>query len=72
MYIIKEVPIEGWLIIDSVHYGRQIWTLSKMTKKHKSDACAICQEIVGDKAYRPITNQSNRMKRICTHHAPKK
>ena len=49
----------------SDEYGKQLWAVANLTKKHKDDRCPICDLKVGDRAYRPTTNKSNRMKRIC-------
>ena len=49
----------------SEKYGKQLWGVVNLTKKHKDDDCAICELKVGSKAYRPTTNKSNRMDRIC-------
>lgn len=51
--------------LDSLEYGTQVWAVSNLTKRHKDDNCGICTSKVGDKAYRPATNKSNRMIRIC-------
>ena len=41
----------------------QIWTRAKIRKSH---TCVICnQKFSKTEMYRPITNLSNRMKRIC-------
>lgn len=53
------------VVLDSFEYGTQIWVVSNLTKKHKDDNCGICTSKVGNKAYRPTTNKSNRMIRIC-------
>ena len=51
--------------LSSNKYGTQLWGVANLTKKHKDDNCAICNLKVGSKAYRPTTNKSNRMERIC-------
>ncbi len=62
-YKVVERPGEGLAILVSI-YGRQLWAKGKM-RVHKSTKCAICEQCVGKFAYRPITNLSNRMNRIC-------
>jgi len=49
-------------------FGNQLWSLAKLTKKHKGDPCALCGRSVGDVAFRPITNLGNRSVRICQRH----
>jgi hypothetical protein len=68
MYKIIEVVSKGLIRTSHSRYGKQLWALSKLTKKHKGDACAICEESIGNIAYRPITNLGNRYKRICRRH----
>jgi len=68
MYTILEFPGEG-LMLTSSEYGRQIWAVSKLTRKHNGDKCTVCGQPVGEYAYRPITNLSNRMMRICLRHS---
>ena len=58
----------GIIVTQHWQFGTQVWTLSKMTRKYQNDECAICNIVIGKKAYRPITNLSNRMKRICISH----
>ena len=65
MYKIIEVVSGGLIRTSHPKYGEQVWTLVKLTKKHKGDACAICEETIGDIAYRPLTNLGNRYRRIC-------
>jgi hypothetical protein len=69
-YRICKAPAEGILLIRHPAYGMQIWSLCRMTKKHKDDKCVICGLNVGEQAYRPLTNKGNRMLRICTRHKP--
>lgn len=49
-------------------YGTQLWTLGRLTRKKQLKKCYLCGETLGIKAYIPITNLSNRMKRICHRH----
>ncbi len=53
------------VVLDSDRYGRQIWAVSNLTKKHSGDNCVMCGEIVGKKAFRSTTNKGNRGSRIC-------
>ncbi len=46
-------------------YGTQVWGIANMTKKKIGMPCWECRKPIGKKAYRPITNKSNRMDRIC-------
>jgi len=50
-------------IIDE-KYGKQLWVLIKLRKPHK---CQNCEDNlkIGDYAWRPLTNLSNRMERLC-------
>jgi hypothetical protein len=68
MYFIKDFLNEDLMCVLNDKYGKQLWAVSKLTCKHKNDKCAVCGEPVGDIAFRPITNASNRMHRICTRH----
>ena len=68
MYEITAYPYEGLMLTFHPRYGRQFWSLSKLTRKHQGDSCAVCEQSVGNYAYRPITNLGNRSKRICTRH----
>lgn len=58
----------GLIVTSHWRYGNQLWSLSKMTKKHLGDECVICGQPVGAKAFRPVTNLSNRMMRMCAKH----
>ena len=49
-------------------YGKQLWAEARMTRVHRGDECAICGDSVGGRAYRPSSNLSNRMQRICMKH----
>jgi len=68
MYQITLIPNDSLLITVHPEYGQQLWSTSRMTKLHNRDRCAICGAVVGSQAYRPITNKSNRMERICLRH----
>jgi hypothetical protein len=63
-----EVLADGIIRTNHHEYGSQIWSRSKLTRRHKDDRCAQCGLKVGDVALRPVTNKSNRMKRICLRH----
>jgi len=65
-------PSEGLMLTYHFKYGQQLWCKSKMTSRHSKNKCLICGDMVGNKAYRPITNKSNRMKRICLKHSKDK
>lgn len=52
----------------SAKYGVQLWTLGRMTKKKVGKPCYLCENKIEKMAYRPITNLSNRMQRICDRH----
>jgi len=52
-----------FVVLGHWQYGTQIWTEIKPRKPHK---CTICRaDIAMQPCYRPITNRSNRMERIC-------
>lgn len=68
MYEVVKILSDGVVAINHERYGRQLWSKSKLTKRHKNDACAICGLSVGDTAFRPVTNKGNRYERICTRH----
>lgn len=70
-YMIVKIFNEMMIGTDHPEYGRQLWGLAKLTKKHKGDLCAMCGLSVGTVAFRPSTNKSNRMKRICVRHLTK-
>ena len=72
MYIIQSIVSDELIGTISMQYGRQLWAAAKLTKKHKNDKCAVCNGPVGDIAFRPITNASNRMHRICLKHLDEK
>lgn len=67
-YEIVERPSDGLILVQSRDYGQQLWVLSKMTTKNKDKPCPICGLPVGDNAFRPFGNPSNRSQRICTRH----
>jgi hypothetical protein len=69
-YKIVKFPGVGLMLTRHWQYGEQIWSRVRLTKRHSGDHCAQCSEPVGAMAYRPITNRSNRMMRICTRHEP--
>lgn len=64
-YQVTRTDFQGLITTYHPEYGEQVWSMSKLTIKHKNDECAICRRSVGDHAYRPFTNGHNRMKRIC-------
>jgi len=66
-YKLKEALSEELVVLESDKFKVQMWGLSRLTKRHRGDSCAICEENVGDKAYRPATNLGNRMERICVN-----
>ncbi|KKK93816.1 hypothetical protein LCGC14_2689070 [marine sediment metagenome] len=63
-YKLTKVLNHEIVVLDS-KYGTQVWAISNLTKRHKDDNCGICSLKVGNRAYRPTTNKSNRMVRIC-------
>lgn len=66
-YEVQGIPSPGVLLISSSEWGVQIWNRARM-RTHKTSPCAICGVEVGVEAYRPVTNLSNRMHRICLRH----
>lgn len=64
-YKLIEVLSPELVCLYSERYGKQIWGVANLTKKHNSDNCAMCDMIVGKKAFRPTTNKDNRGSRIC-------
>ena len=62
--IVKKLNDE---VIGVTHWrwGFQLWTLGHMTKQIATESCVICSGPLKDKAFRPITNASNRRRRIC-------
>lgn len=61
--IVNRMP--NMLVTEHPEYGTQVWCCGRITYKHSSDACRICSSAVGSEGYRPVTNLSNRMYRIC-------
>lgn len=53
---------------ECTQYGIQLWSLGRLTKNKQGKACYLCELPLRGVAYRPITNLSNRMKRICDRH----
>ena len=65
LFRITEVP-SGEIVLAMGRYGRNVWTLSKITKRLRKDRpCAVCGCPLDPMAYRPITNGNDRMDRIC-------
>jgi len=50
--------------VESVQFGRQLWTLGKM-RRCSGVSCVICGAKVKKMAFRPITNRNNRRRRMC-------
>ena len=67
-YFVVGYPGDGLLLTEHATYGKQVWSLSKLTRRHKGDPCAACNMPVGTHAYRPVGNPGNRMKRLCERH----
>ena len=65
MYKVVGSPGNGLLFIESKKYGRQLWSHGKTTYKKRASPCAICGSAISIWAYRPVSNASNRMERIC-------
>jgi hypothetical protein len=67
---------EGLLLMQHPRYGQQLWTLGRYIgrKKRKPKSCAGCGKLLEKKeeVWRPITNVSNRMDRICLTCIPNK
>ncbi len=63
-YHIDMASTEGIALLTHPRYGRQVWVRSQV---RKSCRCAVTGSAIrpGQTAYRPITNSSNRMERIC-------
>lgn len=61
---------QGLFTTTHSEYGRQVWSRCKL-RKHQGVKCAQCDTPVGAEAFRPVTNRSNRMRRICTYCAQK-
>lgn len=59
----KKRLCDGLYGLKHVRWGRQLWTIAKVRKKHH---CVITGELIekGSLAYRPITNGGNRYERI--------
>ncbi|KKM06115.1 hypothetical protein LCGC14_1747350 [marine sediment metagenome] len=64
-YEVKKILSPEIVGLSSIEYGEQLWAVSNLTKKKIGKGCAICSSELGKKAYRPTTNKSNRMDRIC-------
>ncbi len=63
-FSILNVMSESLVHLNTIE-GNQVWSKSNMTKKKIGKLCWECKEPIGKEAYRPITNKSNRMERIC-------
>lgn len=63
MYKLVRVLSEGLVGLSS-EYGWQLWVICKVRKQHE---CVGCRKSfsAGSKMYRPLTNLSNRMRRLC-------
>ncbi len=63
-YHIDMASTDGVALLTHPRFGRQVWVRSKL---RKSCQCAVTGRPLhaGDSAYRPLTNQYNRMQRIC-------
>ena len=53
------------LVVLDTNYSNQVWSKSNITKKKIGQPCWECRRPIGKEAYRPTTNKSNRMERIC-------
>lgn len=64
-YRIEEKPA-GLLLIVDTSVGQQLWSLTNSGVR-KTHTCQLCGRRIlkGERAYRPITNQRNRMDRFC-------
>ena len=52
-------------VLQHREYGAQIWNLAKVRKLHYCDQCRKAFDI-GTGMWRPVTNATNRGRRICT------
>ncbi len=64
-YEVKQILSPELINLYSLEYGNQMWGVCNLTKKKIGKKCASCKSSLVKKAYRPITNKSNRMDRIC-------
>jgi hypothetical protein len=63
-YVVEQATTEGIAMLSHPRYCRQVWVRCQLRKPHR---CAVTGRMMpaGAPAYRPITNQRNRMERIC-------
>jgi hypothetical protein len=62
-YVVEQATTEGIAMLSHPRYYRQVWVRCCLRKAHR---CAVTGKMIpaGGTAYRPLTNQRNRMERI--------
>ncbi len=63
-YVIDMAGTDGIAMMTHPRYGRQVWVRCQVRKDSR---CTVTGAVIrkGQTAYRPLTNQNNRMERIC-------
>jgi hypothetical protein len=65
-YLIHTRPNKDLAVLYSAAFGTQGWVRVEVTKRIRlTRRCSSCGKRLGKKAFRPLTNKSNRMDRIC-------